>query len=186
MGAVSSAYRLRCGVRQGVFTSPRLFNLYINGLVGELSNTAVGCCIDGQLIKNIGHAGDMAVLGSSLSAVRKLLELCEKYAADHARQSFAAYSQRLALLLNILRSSKTQWTRYLNRNTLFEGTPFKASEGYFTASCLENQEFAFLDVIPKAMGHSIYNLILLGLILRYFLLFFVILLLKYWSILISI
>ncbi|XP_026746102.1 uncharacterized protein LOC113507447 [Trichoplusia ni] len=47
-GASSAVYRLNFGVRQGGLTSPRLFNLYMNGLIGELNSTGVGCHIDGN------------------------------------------------------------------------------------------------------------------------------------------
>ncbi|CAH2105990.1 unnamed protein product [Euphydryas editha] len=40
-GALSDMYRLECGVRQGGLSSPRLFNLYMNRLIGELSSTNV-------------------------------------------------------------------------------------------------------------------------------------------------
>lgn len=81
-GQHSDAYRLKCGVRQGGLSSPRIFNLYMNGLVEELSSAGVGCSIDGTFI-NISYADDMVLLGPSISAIRKLLGICEKYAEAH-------------------------------------------------------------------------------------------------------
>nr|XP_049705651.1 uncharacterized protein LOC126056490 [Helicoverpa armigera] len=76
-------YRLDCGVRQGGLTSPRLFNLYMNGLIGELSSTGVGCHIDGVSINNISYADDMVLLSPSISALKRLVRICETYAECH-------------------------------------------------------------------------------------------------------
>nr|XP_026493384.1 uncharacterized protein LOC113398707 [Vanessa tameamea] len=51
-------YRLECGVRQGGLTSARLFNLYINGLLGELGNSSIGCHVGGVCVNNISYADD--------------------------------------------------------------------------------------------------------------------------------
>lgn len=82
-GELSDAYGLRCGVRQGGLSSPRIFNMYVNGLVEELSGAGVGCSIDGTFINNISYADDMVLLGPSVSAIRRLLGICERYAGAH-------------------------------------------------------------------------------------------------------
>lgn len=82
-GTLSDAYGMDCGVRQGGITSPLLFNLYVNDLIGELSNTHTGCIIDGITVNNISYADDMVLLGPSVGSVRKLLHICEVYAAEH-------------------------------------------------------------------------------------------------------
>ncbi|KAG7299102.1 hypothetical protein JYU34_017603 [Plutella xylostella] len=79
----SETYRLDCGVRQGGLTSPKLFNLYVNRLIVELSSTKVGCSIDGQMINNISYADDMVLLSPSIAALRRLLGICERYAEKH-------------------------------------------------------------------------------------------------------
>lgn len=82
-GSFSDVYRLRCGVRQGGLTSPKLFNLYINRLVGELSSANVGCYIDGVCVNNISYADDMVLLSPSIGGLRHLLRMCESYAEAH-------------------------------------------------------------------------------------------------------
>lgn len=82
-GALSQPYGLECGVRQGGLTSPKLFNLYINALVEELSSTRVGCHIDGVCLNNISYADDMVLLSASVCGLTKLLDICEKYADKH-------------------------------------------------------------------------------------------------------
>lgn len=81
--ACSDAYRLECGVRQGGLTSPKLFNLYVNDLIVGLNSMRVGCRIDGVSINNISYADDMVLLGPTVSAIAKMLRVCEGYAAAH-------------------------------------------------------------------------------------------------------
>jgi hypothetical protein len=82
-GVYSEEYRLECGVRQGGLTSPRLFNLYINNLIEELSGASVGCSIGGQIMNNVSYADDMALLGPSIGALEILIDICERYAGAH-------------------------------------------------------------------------------------------------------
>ncbi|XP_063382116.1 uncharacterized protein LOC134668608 [Cydia fagiglandana] len=82
-GSLSEEYGLECGVRQGGLTSPRLFNLYMNGLIEELSSTKVGCHIDGVCVNNISYADDMVLLSPSIGALKRLLAICESYAVAH-------------------------------------------------------------------------------------------------------
>lgn len=82
-GALSDAYGLECGVRQGGLCSPTLFNLYIDDLIGELSSTRIGCHIDGVCVNNISYADDMVLLSASVCGLRKLVAKCEDYAGTH-------------------------------------------------------------------------------------------------------
>lgn len=77
---LSDPYKLECGVRQGGLSSPRLFNIYVNKLLVELSNTHVGCHIDGVSLNNLSYADDMVLLSPSICGMRKLLSICEGYA----------------------------------------------------------------------------------------------------------
>lgn len=72
-------YRLECGVKEGKLISPPFFNQYMNELNGELSKTNLGCHVDGIWINNIGYADDMIFLNPSISAMRRLLHICEEY-----------------------------------------------------------------------------------------------------------
>ncbi|KAL0881850.1 hypothetical protein ABMA27_001625 [Loxostege sticticalis] len=83
LGELSDEYRLECGVRQGGLTSPSLFNLYVNRLIVELSNTGVGCSIDGHCINSISYADDMVLLSPSIAGLRRLIGVCEEYALSH-------------------------------------------------------------------------------------------------------
>ena len=79
----SQEYKLKCGVRQSGLTSPSLFNLFVNQLIGRLSRAMVGYSIDGKMINNISYADDMVLLSPSVSALRRLLSICESYALSH-------------------------------------------------------------------------------------------------------
>jgi hypothetical protein len=70
-------------VRQGGLTSPRLFNLYVDQLIDELSNMHVGCRIDNVSVNNISYADDMVLLSPSVSGLRQLVKTCEAYAKQH-------------------------------------------------------------------------------------------------------
>ncbi|KAL0841056.1 hypothetical protein ABMA28_014821 [Loxostege sticticalis] len=79
----SEPYRMECGVRQGGLTSPNLFSLYVNELIEGLSSTRIGCHIGNVCVNNISYADDMVLLAPSVSALRKLLKVCESYAGSH-------------------------------------------------------------------------------------------------------
>lgn len=102
-GVHSDVYRLECGVRQGGLSSPRLFNLYMNRLIEELSSTNIGCHIDGICINNLSYADDMVLLSPSISALRRLLHICETYAAAHGLR----YNSKKSELLVFKAGSKS-------------------------------------------------------------------------------
>jgi hypothetical protein len=94
-GSLSGEYRLECGVRQGGLSSPRLFSLYVNRLIEELSNTMIGCSIDGTFVNNISYADDMVLLSPSISALRTLVSVCERYAGAHGLKYNVSKSELL-------------------------------------------------------------------------------------------
>lgn len=102
----SDVYRLNNGVRQGGLTSPKLFNLYINGLIEELSAAVVGCSIGGRIINNISYADDMVLLSPSISGLRKLISICEQYAVAHGLR----YNTKKSELLLFKAGAKTYET----------------------------------------------------------------------------
>ncbi|KAL0829352.1 hypothetical protein ABMA28_004133 [Loxostege sticticalis] len=80
---LSEAYRLECGVRQGGLSSPKLFNLYVNDLIVELSSMRVGCKVGGVSVNNISYADDMVLLSPTARAIGEMLNVCENYAMTH-------------------------------------------------------------------------------------------------------
>lgn len=81
--ATSNNYILECGVRQGGLTSPDLFNLYVNDLMGRLRSTKVGCHIGDVCVNSLSYADDMVLLSPSIKGLRKLVSVCEDYVNSH-------------------------------------------------------------------------------------------------------
>ncbi|CAH2230272.1 jg20021 [Pararge aegeria aegeria] len=52
-------------------------------VVDKLSNTGIGCYIDGTMINNPSYADDVFLPIPSIIALKKLLKTCETYAASH-------------------------------------------------------------------------------------------------------
>lgn len=67
----------------GGLTSPKLFNLYVNDLIVELSSMRVGCRVDGVCCNNISYADDMVLLGPTAGSITEMLKVCEAYAVSH-------------------------------------------------------------------------------------------------------
>ncbi|XP_022827117.1 uncharacterized protein LOC111356862 [Spodoptera litura] len=67
----------------GGLTSPRLFNLYVNALIEELSRTHVGCHVGGVCINNISYADDMVLLSASVCGLSRMIGICQQYAEKH-------------------------------------------------------------------------------------------------------
>ncbi|XP_063367778.1 uncharacterized protein LOC134656202 [Cydia amplana] len=52
-------------------------------LIARLSSTGIGCSIGGTIVNNISYADDMVLLCPAISALVKLLKICEEYAVAH-------------------------------------------------------------------------------------------------------
>ncbi|XP_047989869.1 uncharacterized protein LOC125229132 [Leguminivora glycinivorella] len=55
----------------------------MDGLIEELTGAKVGCHIGGTCLNNISYADDMVLLAPSVSALRRLVRICELYAERH-------------------------------------------------------------------------------------------------------
>lgn len=120
----SDEYYMKCGVRQGGLTSPRLFNIYVNDLIGELSNTHVGCFVDDVCVNNLSYADDMVLLSPSIGGLRKLLRVCESYALAHGLKYNAKKSEFMLFKSNN-KGPSTIPPLTLNAVTLNRVTQFK-------------------------------------------------------------
>lgn len=123
-GSQSDMYRLDCGVRQGGLSSPSLFNLYIDRLIRGLSNSNVGCSIDGVCVNNISYADDMVLLSPSIRALRKLIRICECYAEEHGLR-YNAVKSELMVFKSGRKTYETVPSVILNGSVLKQVSQFK-------------------------------------------------------------
>ena len=71
------------GVRQGGVLSPLLFNVYVNDLSTQLSQTGIGDSIDGKFVNHMIYADDLCVISLSSSGLQSLLNICTDYSELH-------------------------------------------------------------------------------------------------------
>ena len=81
--AMSDAFTMSNGIRQGFVLSPHLFNLYVDHLSNLLDSTGVGCHIGGLPANNFYYADDLALVCPSAGALNVLLRVCERFATSH-------------------------------------------------------------------------------------------------------
>jgi len=90
------------GVKQGSVLSPVLFCVYIDDLV-RLSNANVGCFIGSNYAGALAYADDLVLLAPTASALRKMLAICDVYAAEYSMSFNAQKSKCLVILSNARR-----------------------------------------------------------------------------------
>ena len=78
--SLSRSLKVSNGVCQGGILSPILFNMYMNDLSILLNNSNVQCKMKGILYNNLMCVDDRCVVAPSPSALRKLLDVCSKFA----------------------------------------------------------------------------------------------------------
>jgi len=80
--ALSSFFQIHAGVRQGGLLSPMLFSVYIDVLISRLRQCRLGCKVLQQYFGCIIYADDISLLSHSLTAMRAMLNICEKFAYE--------------------------------------------------------------------------------------------------------
>ena len=74
--SISNVFNVTNGVRQGGILSPKLFNIYIDGL----SNILIG----GKRINHMLYADNLCIVSLSSAGLQKLLSSCDEYCASHS------------------------------------------------------------------------------------------------------
>ncbi len=82
-GQASDYFTVRNGVRQGGVISPILFCIYINDLLTRLSASGVGCYIGMSFVGALAYADDIVLIAPTPNATRKLLAICDDFAAQY-------------------------------------------------------------------------------------------------------
>ena len=130
-GIASAYFPVFIGVRQGGVLSPLLFCVYIDNLLLRLSNSGVGYYIGTNLIGALAYADDIVLLSPTPAAARKLLSICETYAADYDIKFNAQKSKLLVALLNN-RHRQTSHLRTCSSLSIdgFDGSPIERVESF--------------------------------------------------------
>ena len=81
-GKLSNPFSVTNGVRQGGVLSPLLFSVYVDNLLKELKNSGIGCHIGHHYFGALGYADDIVLLCPTKEGLRKMIQICEKYAAE--------------------------------------------------------------------------------------------------------
>ena len=78
-GRFSDGFSSENGVMQGNNLSPTLFSVFINGLLQELSGSAVGIKLGSMLINHLAYADDIVLLAENESDLQQLLDVAENW-----------------------------------------------------------------------------------------------------------
>ena len=75
--SISKGFNVTNGVRQGGVLSPKLFNLYIDGLSNILNNCTTGGFLCGKRINYMLYADDLGIVILSSAGLQNLLLICD-------------------------------------------------------------------------------------------------------------
>ena len=71
--SISPKFKVTNGVRQGGILSPRLFNIYMDGLSDILNQCGIGGSISGRMVNHMLYADDLCIISLSSAGLQELL-----------------------------------------------------------------------------------------------------------------
>lgn len=82
-GIYSHGFSVMNGVKQGAIISPILFCVYLDTLLVRLKEAGVGCYLGMYFVGALAYADDVVLLSPSASAMRRMLLICDQFAAEY-------------------------------------------------------------------------------------------------------
>ena len=82
----SDGFTLKNGVKQGAVLSAILYCIYVDDLYHQLRSEKYGCWVNGNYHGILGYSDDILLLSPNISALKKVLQTCEKFAVSHNLQ----------------------------------------------------------------------------------------------------
>jgi len=79
----SESFRISNGVKQGGVLSPLLFTVYIDTLLSRLKTSSLGCHVGVEFCGAFGYADDIILLSPSRYGLKRMLDICTKYAYEY-------------------------------------------------------------------------------------------------------
>ena len=80
---LSDMFEVSNGVRQGGILSPILFGIYMDELLLRLKSSKIGCHMGTHYVGAVGFADDVTLLCPTLSGIKKMILICEQFAAEY-------------------------------------------------------------------------------------------------------
>ena len=65
-----------------VFSSPILFNIYVDVISVTLNNMKIGCVIGNLIINHLFYADDLVLISPSRNGLQRLVNICYKLGID--------------------------------------------------------------------------------------------------------
>lgn len=81
MASIQTSFSI--GVKQGAIISPILFCVYLDTLLVRLKEAGVGCYLEMYFVGALAYADDVVLLSPSASAMRRMLLICDQFAAEY-------------------------------------------------------------------------------------------------------
>jgi hypothetical protein len=162
---ISKHFKVCNGVKQGGILSPVLFTLYIDKLLNCLKSSGYGCYIGNIFVGAIGYADDIVILSPSLSGLKEMLNICDKYGNDFHVQFNASKYQ----LMHFTLTGKTidgikfkdQYIKTIDKS-IYLGIPFNVKDNTAAVSNGTNafiRSFNAVNRLFYSVHHEVkYNL----------------------------
>ena len=82
--SLSESFGVRNGVRQGSVLSPRLFSIYLDGLLKSLCQSGFVAKIGKLYLGCLLYADDIVLISPTVDGLQKMIGVCSSYAKGHS------------------------------------------------------------------------------------------------------